>query len=421
MTNLKKKDRFWSRYVAFTATVFGALLLFLIGILIIGSSKHDLESDILNLANTQNKEPAFIEMPEIFSDALAAGWEDWSWGSNIDLQSAITAGYGRSIKVNLLEPYAGFMIHAPGFDTTSYRTIDFSLLVSGDQTDNEIFIEFTDQNGNSKGSQPLSWYVPQRTFKPNIWQAISIPLGNLNSIDTLISGISFTSQNPVLIYFDNINFSTRLTYFPPWEVQQEASEEPQTYAFGSYRISLPKTLLGLPYDSDFLLEKDDWQALNGDLAIDFGKMHLNTGEGANYGMYRLLGSELWTDYKYTVFIDWAMGDSVSLVSRYSPENYLSCSFFDDGENVILYQTKDGQNLELQSSPNYLPKRKYNWRDTRSLGMEVRGQTISCLSNDRVKLSYKLSPGELLFGGVALEIWSPENNKSQMSISKVTVE
>jgi hypothetical protein len=407
-TSAKRKDKFWKLYVLIISLTGVSLVILFVIILTTKIFRSNTAAAVLGLQNEQIQEYPFTETPGIYKDIVSRGWEDWSWDVKTDLASYIFYEKGNSINIEFKKPNAGFMLHAPHFDTSPYKSIKLSIYVSGEKDNSGLFVELTDKNDKVIGNQLLSWYTNDKIFKPGSWYNITIPLDNLNALNTNINGISIISADPVIIYVDDVKFSEEYVYYPKWT---ENTETPEEYI----------SSVNLPYISDFYYRKNEWRAVSGIMELAWNKMRLETGTTTNYGVFQLRGGNFWVNYRYTIFIDWAIGDSVNLLSRYYGENFFSCSFFDEGINVTLYQFQNGKQIELDSAPNFIMKRKYNWTSTKSLGIEVNGNNVSCLTNGEVKVKHKALYPMPLAGTAAIEIWSPENGQSSMSINKVTVE
>lgn len=365
------------------------------------------------------EEAPFIELPRVYGDVLAPGWQNWSWDAQADFDARFSTERGNSIKVQFKKPSAGFMMHAPHFSTAPYHSLKFSLYNAGDE-EADFYIELSDKSGYSLGVQPLSWYAERveggaveapKALEPGRWYDFTIPLSNLNASGRNISGISIAADGPGTIYLDDLEFSKEISEFPKWIEKTPAFEPPVQ----------PILLREEPYVSDFYDRQYEWRAGSGIMKMDFGKMRLETGTSSNYGMFELRGGQFWIDYRYTAHIDWAIGDSINLLARYSPEGFFSCSFFDDGTNATLSQTWNGEAKTLASAPNYVRHRKYNWSQTKNLAIEIKDDQVSCLANGKVKVQSEIAYPASLFGTAVIEIWSPEPGQSSMSVNKVTVQ
>lgn len=386
----------------------------LFGSLFLG--KKEQAGQVLGVQEAVIQEFPFVELPKIFADSLALGWENYSWDSRVDFSSLASstsaADRGKSIRVIYDKPNAGFLVSAPHFNTSPFSSIKISIYIPKESGyENDLFLELGDTKGKNYGSQSLNWYIESKVFKPETWYDIVVPLANLNAANVKVGSISLVSAKPAVIYIDNIEFSPESIFFPAWT---------PSFDLTAARKKAPP--IDLPYTSDFYYRKNDWAKNSGEIDIPFSKMRLFTGTSTNYASYTLLGGDLWTDYRYTIYLDWAVGDSINVMGRYSEDGgFFSCSFYDDGANVTLYQSQNGKLVELDSPLNYTKVRTYNWSTTKSLGIEIKGNQIACLKDGEVKVKHQGLPLAPLFGTPALELWSPKNGQSSMMVNKVVVE
>lgn len=404
-----KEDKFWRRYIITLLAVglIGGLLAFAIFTTKIFGNRG-LENLSLALSSHNSS-----DIPDVYTDSISRGWENWSWDVWADFSSTYLAERGNSIRVEFAGIGGGLMFHAENFDASPYKSVKVSVYNQGPKNRDDLFIELAGGDGRVIGRQLLSWYAPEKTFKPGQWYDITVPLYNLGVKQINLTAVSIIG-NPGVFYFDDVRFSSQDIYFPKWLEKPMIETVPTDNA-------PPKPIISLPYISDFYFRKDDWEAVSGRLQVDFGKMRLETGPETNYAAFNLKGGDLFIDYGYTIFPDWAKGDSINLISRYSPDNYFSCSFFDDGINVSLRQLQNGKEIELGSSPNPLTERKYIWSRVRSLGIETKGDEITCLTDGKTKVKAKARYPMPVIGSAALEMWSSQKGESSMSINKIIVE
>ncbi len=108
----------------------------------------------------------------VYSDSLAAGWQDWSWGSSQNLSNATPLQSGsRSISVTISQAWGAFYLHQnTALNTSGYANLEFYI------------------NGGSSGGQSLKVIANGNTSRAasvtasaNTWTKVSIPLSNLGS------------------------------------------------------------------------------------------------------------------------------------------------------------------------------------------------------------------------------------------------
>jgi hypothetical protein len=136
----------------------------------------------------------------IYGDALAAGWENWSWNTRVDFANAQPALGRRSIAVRYGEPFAGFSLRAPApIDAQRYSGIAF--WVHGGESGERalrFYIQQSDSGGESRVAQ---FEAPAGTWTP-ITIALS-SLGNLQTIKRLTIQDNSGERQPAF-YVDNI-------------------------------------------------------------------------------------------------------------------------------------------------------------------------------------------------------------------------
>ena len=111
----------------------------------------------------------------VFSDALAPGWEDWSWNTNVDFSAASLVHSGTDlISVGFSAAWAGLSLHAPTpISTGGYISIDFWAYGGAGGTQ----ISFYSEASDSGGSSPLK----DLTFPAGVWTHFTIPLSELGN------------------------------------------------------------------------------------------------------------------------------------------------------------------------------------------------------------------------------------------------
>jgi len=153
----------------------------------------------------------------IYRDALASGWENWSWGSTLNLTNAnpVYAGTA-SIAFTATGSYGGLYLHnSTGVDTTAYTALSFAAQAS--QSGQHYGILLYDAN-----SQPLSAVMPLANLggdpQAGSWTVYTIPLSSLNGAGKLVKGAviqsSGASAQPAL-YVDEIGFAGTASSPPP--------------------------------------------------------------------------------------------------------------------------------------------------------------------------------------------------------------
>jgi hypothetical protein len=136
----------------------------------------------------------------VYGDALAAGWENWSWNTQVNFANAQPALGRRSVAVSYGEPFAGFSLRAPApIDAQRYSGIAF--WVHGGESGERalrFYIQQSDSGGESRVAQ---FEAPAGTWTPITIELSS--LGNLQTIKRLTIQDNSGERQPVF-YVDNI-------------------------------------------------------------------------------------------------------------------------------------------------------------------------------------------------------------------------
>jgi hypothetical protein len=171
---------------------------------------------------------AFIPQPaplaitkEIYTDALASGWSDWSWAS-VNLAAASPAHSGtHSISVTF-DGWEGLYLHNAGANPLGTTHLRF-YLHGGTSGGQQMDVKFTlEINGSTVNGPAIAVTQPQA----GVWSEVSIPLTSLNPNNEQVSGIIWQSSvgsTQSAVYFDDIALVS--------------TEDPNAPQIGSFSIS----------------------------------------------------------------------------------------------------------------------------------------------------------------------------------------
>jgi hypothetical protein len=112
----------------------------------------------------------------IFGDALAAGWENWSWESGVNLANGAPVQSGSaSIAITFNAASAGFSLRSPvAIDAKQYRAIRFLVYGSGSGNALLVYTEAGDEGPVSATQQAV-------TAPAGEWTTITVPLSALGN------------------------------------------------------------------------------------------------------------------------------------------------------------------------------------------------------------------------------------------------
>lgn len=143
----------------------------------------------------------------LYSDALEPNWENWSWGSYVDIKNTEKQYTGNaSIMFSAQQAWSGmyFHTHVP-IETHNLEYVRFAVFVKEDNQSYSLALH--DEYGTITGDPiKLETYG---TFEKNSWKLYTIPLSSLNAKGKRISGFIIQeskghAQAP--IYIDDVSF-----------------------------------------------------------------------------------------------------------------------------------------------------------------------------------------------------------------------
>lgn len=132
-----------------------------------------------------------VSLP-IYTDALASGWEDWSWGISRNFQATNQVYAGtHSISVTANQPWAGLYLHKDGINTSPYYFVEFYLRTGSAST--ELYVTPYDPDEQPLGQRSLSdcRYTGGAPLQAQTWTRVRIPLQHMSATGKTISGLTF--------------------------------------------------------------------------------------------------------------------------------------------------------------------------------------------------------------------------------------
>jgi glucose/arabinose dehydrogenase len=142
----------------------------------------------------------------VYGDALASGWQSWSWDAIIDFALSTPFYTGtKAISYQATAAWSGMDLHNPaGVNTTGYTTLHLALRASQAGQKYAVFIEGANE-------QPLSNALPLASVGgdpvTSVWKVYEIPLANLNASNAIIKGIvihEITGGAQPAVYVDEV-------------------------------------------------------------------------------------------------------------------------------------------------------------------------------------------------------------------------
>jgi hypothetical protein len=228
----------------------------------------------------------------VYTDSLAQGWENWSWGANVSLQDSAyrsTGSYSASCAYS--QAWGGFYFGSnAAFDTTGYGSLIF--YVNGGANSGQLLtINLADEGGNFLPSRDLNPYIGGGSIAANTWRQVSVPLADLGGSNRPITGIvlqdALGGAQP-RFYIDDMHFmesgpggsptatpNRTATAPPPTPTRPPATATPVA--------GLPPVPPGVPPYFSYGLFNGDPNTIPAGVPWDFRYQYLaggaNTGEG----------------------------------------------------------------------------------------------------------------------------------------------
>src|SRR5258708_11419408 len=143
---------------------------------------------------------AAVSTLDIYTDALAAGWDNWSWAT-VDLKSIAYAHSGSHSVAVAYGAWTGLQLHYPELDTTGFTDLRF--FINGGAASGQHLQVYALTDGGQNGP-PVSVTV---TGAAGTWAEVDIPLAQLGIANTTFTGLVWQgtingSQPP--LYLDGI-------------------------------------------------------------------------------------------------------------------------------------------------------------------------------------------------------------------------
>lgn len=158
---------------------------------------------------TNTPTPASGTSSVVYADALQHGWQNWSWGTTVDLASTAYVRSGtRSLSARYNAQWAGLQLGHDGFNTRGYNRLTF-WINGGSNSGQQIDFYMADIDGNSLGSANLDQYISGGRIEQNTWLQVSIPLSDFKAMNNVLSAIvlqDLTGGAQPAFYLDDIQF-----------------------------------------------------------------------------------------------------------------------------------------------------------------------------------------------------------------------
>ncbi len=152
--------------------------------------------------------PAYDKALTVYQDGLASGWQNWSWGANLNLEASVQGGEAPLIAAQL-EPWGAISFRRTSpFSTGDYRWLEMYIRGSSEgEPLLRVYLETAD--GVRLVAAPVNdcRHIAGGRVEANVWKQVRIPLRDLNpnGLQVIRLTIQNASANPSpLFWLDNI-------------------------------------------------------------------------------------------------------------------------------------------------------------------------------------------------------------------------
>jgi hypothetical protein len=177
-----------------------------------GGSPHDKPAeDILRLWYGASPRPAAPPLPgldythsmPVYTDALAAGWDSWSWAGTFDFASTEQV-YSGTYAIKAVNPSWGAVaLHHEAFDSSPYYWLELYVYKNSDPS--KVAVWFNDENDAELSKRPVESNCGQ-PITAGVWTRVRIPLKDLDASNRLLSRLSIGNgyDQPLTYYLDEV-------------------------------------------------------------------------------------------------------------------------------------------------------------------------------------------------------------------------
>jgi len=171
-----------------------------------------------------------------------------------------------------------------------------------------------------------------------------------------------------------------------------------------------------------LATSSEWEIKDGAIDVTTNSFVLSGIPGKSSGYFVLGGGYNLTDYKVSSSFDWKSGSSASILARYvDNQNYMECSFNRSatGGRATFYSVANGQRIKRFDSPRLILGGMAETSET-SIGISVKGETISCIFNNMPIITYTL-PRMQERGTFGFKLWDKKIGSSIIELRALSLE
>jgi hypothetical protein len=143
----------------------------------------------------------------IYGDGLAAGWENWSWGTlSLDLASTAQVYEGTSAIAATLRQWGALSLWHSPLAHDDYHWLEFHIRSNVDNPPVTVYVETEDGAGQEHVPVNYCAHIQGGKIAADAWKQVRIPLYDLNRSGQRITRINlqYGGDLPATLYVDNI-------------------------------------------------------------------------------------------------------------------------------------------------------------------------------------------------------------------------
>ena len=154
----------------------------------------------------------------IYSDALAAGWENWSWQTTVNFAQTAQVYSGTRAIVADAGSWGALSLYHPPLDTTGYHYLSFVLRQAAAGTTLHVYTQDPSEANGYDVPAADCRYTGGAPLPANTWRRVLIPLADLGAAGGQITRLTFlnTGDGPLRFWLDDVRLvaAADSTYLP---------------------------------------------------------------------------------------------------------------------------------------------------------------------------------------------------------------
>ncbi len=203
---------------------------------------------LVALVSAPNVAPRATTSTDIYNDRLSAGWQDWSWGTTLDLNATTPVKSGaRSLAVTFTEGWCGLYLHHDGVPIKDKKWLEFWIAGASSGGGQTISIYAEDATGRPVVQKALNPYIVGGGVAARAWRKVKVPLSDLALGSSPLTGLVFfnsTANAQSQFFLDQIQLvgdgtTVKPTPYATPTFGPTAPAYPQSTPMGIVPASLP--------------------------------------------------------------------------------------------------------------------------------------------------------------------------------------